>query len=247
MFRHAWIAAFLALAGTAHATNLTKVERRIGKEPAYKTKSPRYALLVFGPEGRDRVWIVKDGDTLYVDRNGNGDLTDPGEKIAAKKGGSAEDGYSFQVGELNVGGKKHTNLDIDVSPANKSDAERFSLSLRITAPHLKAEGRVTVIAGPSDHDGALVMATKAADAPIIHCGGPLAVSFYQRAPSLRRERWTECVAVVGSPGLGRGTFATIAYDNLIPGSVHPSLEVTYPPLKDGTPPMKQHYELKKRC
>ena len=31
------------------------------------------------PEAQTRVWIVQDGDTLYVDRNGNGDLTEPGE------------------------------------------------------------------------------------------------------------------------------------------------------------------------
>ncbi len=30
-------------------------------------------------------WLVRDGDTLYVDRNGNGDLTEPGEKVAAEK------------------------------------------------------------------------------------------------------------------------------------------------------------------
>ena len=54
--------------------DLTKVDRTIAKEPAYKTK-PRYCLLVFGPEPKIRVWLVLDGDVLYVDRNGNGDLT----------------------------------------------------------------------------------------------------------------------------------------------------------------------------
>jgi hypothetical protein len=92
-----------------------------------------------------------------------------------------------------------------------------------------------------------MMAAKASDAPIIHCGGPLAVTFDQGAPTLRRDQWTECIAFVGSPGLGAGTFAMIAYDDWIPGSVHPSLEITYPVLKEGTPPVRQRYELKKRC
>ena len=44
----------------------------------YQSKSPKYALLIFGPEARTRIWLVLDGTTLYVDRNGNGDLTDAG-------------------------------------------------------------------------------------------------------------------------------------------------------------------------
>src|SRR5690242_18331473 len=103
----AWLAAGPADAGPP------KIDRTILKEPAYRTKAPRYGLLLFGPEGRDRVWLVLDGDTLYVDRNGNGDLTEPGEKVAAeKRPGSdpAEDGHSFNVGNLTVGGRTHKGL-----------------------------------------------------------------------------------------------------------------------------------------
>ena len=79
MTRRAWMAALLLFSGaaTVGAADLSKVERRLVKEPTYQSGSPRYALLVIGPGAKDRVWIVKDGDTLYVDRNGNGDLTDP--------------------------------------------------------------------------------------------------------------------------------------------------------------------------
>src|SRR5262249_23919582 len=74
--------ALASLAPPAAATDLTKIDRTVGKEPAYQTKSPRYCLLVFGPEAKARVWLVLDGDTLYVDRNGNGDLTEEGESVA---------------------------------------------------------------------------------------------------------------------------------------------------------------------
>src|SRR5262252_4031078 len=63
------------------ATDLSKIDRTIGKEPTYESK-PKYCLLVFGPEAKTRVWLVLDGDVLYVDRNGNGDLTEPNEKVA---------------------------------------------------------------------------------------------------------------------------------------------------------------------
>src|SRR5262249_46072878 len=62
-------------------------------DPAYQSKSPRYCLLVFGPKAETRVWLVLDlvsepweadgaKNALYVDRNGNGDLTDPSARVA---------------------------------------------------------------------------------------------------------------------------------------------------------------------
>jgi hypothetical protein len=78
-----WLAAVaLTVNGTANAADLAKVPRTIAKEPAYQTKYPRYALLVFGEQASPRIWVVLDGDTAYVDRNGNGDLTEADEKVA---------------------------------------------------------------------------------------------------------------------------------------------------------------------
>src|SRR5262245_29667829 len=68
------------LSGT-QAADLKTVDRRVEREPKYQTGKPEYCLLVFGATAEARVWLVKDGDVLYVDRNGNGDLTDDGEKI----------------------------------------------------------------------------------------------------------------------------------------------------------------------
>jgi hypothetical protein len=99
------------------AADLAKIDRTIAKEPAYRTKAPKYCLLVFGREGKNRVWLVQDGDALYVDRNGNGDLTEPGEKVAAEnKPGRdpEEDGYSFDVGAVTVVGGKKKGEPIEV-------------------------------------------------------------------------------------------------------------------------------------
>src|SRR5262249_48917300 len=60
--------------------DLSGVDRHV-LEPAGLVK-PRYLLLVFGSEARTRVWLVEDGNTLYVDRNANGDLTEAGEAVA---------------------------------------------------------------------------------------------------------------------------------------------------------------------
>jgi hypothetical protein len=69
---------------TETPADLATIDRTIPKEPAYQSE-PRYCLLVFGPAARSRVWLVLDGDLLYVDRNGNGDLTEAGERVEAPK------------------------------------------------------------------------------------------------------------------------------------------------------------------
>src|SRR5687767_5410138 len=75
----------LALAGRAPAVDLTTIDRTIRKEPTYQSTKPLYCLLVFGPEAKTRVWMVLDDDVLYLDRNGNGDLTEPGERLEASE------------------------------------------------------------------------------------------------------------------------------------------------------------------
>src|ERR1043166_3016684 len=119
MTRLALALAAFCLAGDPAFAGPGKIDRNIGKEPVYQTKAPRYGLLLFGPEGKERVWLVLDGDTLYVDRNGNGDLTDPGEKVAAEKNTRSDPekyGHSFDVGDLTVGGKTHKGLHVSFAP-----------------------------------------------------------------------------------------------------------------------------------
>src|SRR5215475_2825826 len=112
--------------GPAHAgelVDLTKVDRVIAKEPKYQNQ-PRYALLVFGPKADRRAWLVMDGeDVLYVDRNGNGDLPEEGERVvvdaeATKKVNVAPGAYKgmnvFDLGR--VGGHR---LRLDFWVRNK--------------------------------------------------------------------------------------------------------------------------------
>src|SRR5437868_11979754 len=104
------------LSANAQAVDLATIDRTIGKEPAYQSK-PKYCLLVFGPEAKTRVWLVLDGDDLYVDRNGNGDLTEPGEKVEVpafqpSTHPAHERERSVPVGDLRVGGRTHGDLTV---------------------------------------------------------------------------------------------------------------------------------------
>jgi len=71
--------------------DFSTIKRSIAKEPKYIAQ-PRYALFVLDPAGKFQVWAVFDKskaelpyyDVLYFDRNGNGDLTDLGERFVGK-------------------------------------------------------------------------------------------------------------------------------------------------------------------
>jgi hypothetical protein len=71
----------LAVVAPVQAVDYGKIDRTLKKEPAYPSRSPRYALLLFGRAVSLRIWVVLDGDTVYLDRNGNADLTEPGERF----------------------------------------------------------------------------------------------------------------------------------------------------------------------
>src|SRR5215471_7460239 len=101
--------ALLAISSApAAAIDLNKIDRTIGKEPAYKS-APKYCLLVFGPEAKTRVWLVRDGNVLYVDRNGNGDLTGPGARLAGEK---CPDGIKWRVGDVREREAKAPHKDL---------------------------------------------------------------------------------------------------------------------------------------
>jgi hypothetical protein len=181
--------ALLVVAPTlGHAVDLSKIDRTIAKEPAYRTATQRYCLLIFGPEAKTRVWLVMDGDDLYVDRNGNGDLTEPGEKQPVK----AEAVY---VEELFSG-------DGD-SPYRKFMLRRFGDHFNMTV----AVRKRTWYAG---WDTALKFATKASEAPIVHFDGPLTFRLDnpgQFVERLQTQGAATLSAFIGTPGLGAGTFA----------------------------------------
>jgi hypothetical protein len=261
----------LAACGSASAADLARIDRTIKKEPKY-TGQPRYCLLVIGPEANHRVWIVQDGSTLYVDRNGNGDLTEAGEKVTAQNvlPGDREGAFRFEVGDLKVGGKTHKGLQLSVTPlrtladnpnlialpqvaeaVKKSPNEvSGSISLDVECESLKGGGvggRVAYLVSLLDARGVLQFARKPAEAPIIHLDGPLEVTFFVNKPTWTGGRSQDTILCVGTPGHGLGTFAMLKYEGTVPPDRHPMIDVTYRPKDPARKPVQERYELKERC
>ena len=259
------ILSLFALSSAAAAADLAKIERKIVKEPVYRSR-PKYCLLVFGPQAKTRVWLVHDGDTLYVDRNGNGDLTEPDEEVAAEKRKDRDPddrNYTFAAGELREGGKRHLNLRVSVEDLSRvkhslpeakvllerdPQAKRYNVELEVDVPGyqgLGAGGRLVQGAG-SDANGLLQFADRPQDAPIIHFGGSWTMGLY-RPTSLWLNRTNNLDLVFGTPGLGAGSFAWVGYEGVVPDNLAPRVEIAFPSRKPGEPPVIASYELKERC
>jgi hypothetical protein len=215
--------AWLALgSASAAAADLSKIDRRIAREPAYQSGAPTYCLLVFGPEARFRAWLVLDGDTLYVDRNGNGDLTEEGERVAVA--GRTAGTVQFNAGDLVEPGGGTRYRDLKVWRRQKRGG--FSVSLC-----LDPDGKHPEFAGGYSHkpsEGDLVFADSPGDAPVIHFGGRPGLKLYPPT-EFRRDVETRLVIGFGTPGLGRGTLAV----SELPTTAAPIVEVTFPPRRPG--------------
>ncbi len=213
------------------AADLAALRRPPVKEPRYESGSPRYCLLAFGPEAATRVWLVIDGRTLYADRNGNGDLTEPGERKKALTWGGPE-GTLFEFGNLTrLNGKK-----VQVTIRDQADGAD-AVGVAVGGEPYQSAGR--------DSEGALHFAARPQDAPVIHVGGPPRF-IAGGGPGVRHHTQGQSLSVrLGSRGLGRGTFALLAYDSL-PAALHPVAVIEFR-RRAGGEPLTARVELAERC
>jgi hypothetical protein len=278
------LALLILVAGIAAAADLTKIDRTIKKEPPYKSK-PQYGLLVFGPKAETRIWLVLDlvaepwekdasKNSLYVDLNGDGDLTEPGERFGCTLrkqemhvSFSPEPTVSycphFDVGDIVEfeGKTKHTGLTVDV--------DSYVRAYRPVSLTIKVNGREDQFAGSQ----LLKFASHPQDAPIIHFNGPLTFrvamesgilhvpinydekvdpKWYEEHPpkyeerSLVRGESRMLVAQIGTPGFGRGTFAALSA-GIPPAGVHPVADIEFLSADAKAKPIRMSVALKSRC
>lgn len=133
--------------------DVSTVDRRIAREPDY-VSTPRYAMFVFGPRAEARMWAVLDRseaalpyyDVLYFDLDGDGDLTDPGERFHGvhredlEASGSA---LTIRVDSIRVPGTSLVHTDMRIETARRSDdpgAIMFQLRWRGREPLLGGYG-----------------------------------------------------------------------------------------------------------
>lgn len=166
---HAQVLAIAAVAASsgqalADGVDLSKVDRSIRREPVWKSGEPQYCLFVVTAERR--VWFVVDGEDLYLDINGNGDLTDPGEKLPAleltsEQRRAARNSSRWRIPDIQGadGEPLITNIQIDLD--QNRGAAIGSKFVYFDSPY-----RRHVFTRPT-------FAAKPADAPILYPTGPV--------------------------------------------------------------------------
>jgi len=230
------------VAGPLWAVDYDKIERSIVKEPMYRTGKPEYALLVFGPEARHRIWIVADGDTIYLDRNRDGDLTKADERFE-----NGNDHRNIEFSEPD--GKTRyviTRLRVD----RDSDMKRPTSALVWIEIH-----------GPLDYQQYSFpeLGTSPGEAPVVHFHGPLTIGpctsngkvppdtvlttgdkpgelqAFVGTISERHKCW---VAVVSHTSPTVCSFAD---------GVRPKLTIEFPQQDPNAPPITEQYSLDEFC
>jgi hypothetical protein len=221
--------ALLVVGAPATAADLSKIDRRLVKEPSYKGK-PGYCLLVFGAEAKVRVWLVKDGDALYLDRNGNGDLTEAGERLAGKGGEpagaiTAAAGKKYQIRQCYL-----TKLG-----AAKDQQDYCFLALDV--------------GGGLRQYSFAAFANTPRNAPVVHFDGPLTIEAADKNVTLvRGEKPTDLSVYMVTRGRGArlGSTVLVDYDG-IPKDVQPVVEIEFEKKEPNGKPVTVRYTLKQRC
>ena len=207
-------AAMLVAVGlsSTSAADLRKIDRTLQDEPKYNTAAPKYCLLAFGPEAKTTVWLVRDGDVMHVHASPDGKSAKLWRQVKL-------DSTAFNIGDI------------------WEDEQTCHKNLRYL-PHSRRIAFTVMVGGKRqaagfDRAGKLEFATTAKDAPVVHFNGPLTMDLFREQQPLQTGE--DLTAVVGTPGIGPGTFALFFCD-AYPRNAWPKAVIEYP-AKDGGKPI----------
>jgi hypothetical protein len=241
---------------TAWFPDLTKIDRTIVKEPKYKTQ-PYYALLAIGPEAKKRVWLVVDGETLYVDRNGNGDLTEANKRVEQPKKIEVAPGMYKHMNSFDLGEVQGLRLRVDFWVRNKDFVPDNEFEKKILKDHqengwefatlyrVKADGSNLSAQIP------VAFCRNAKDTQICHLGGRL--TFALRANDLLERHSDKNILQmrIGTPGLPARKWSDPVFaplgTNEVPADLHPVAHFEFPHKDAKQPPIKLEAVLNQRC
>ena len=94
-----------------------------------------------------------------------------------------------------------------------------------------------------DVRGRLTFATDPRTAPIVHLNGPITLDQFWVQRPLSSARAYRLSVVVGTPGVGPGTFAIYPCDCFLTGGAAPEAEIEFPHRDPGQPPLRMHVQL----
>jgi hypothetical protein len=251
-----------ALAGEPAAIDLAQIDRSIVKEPPYVGR-PHYALIVVGPRAEHRSWLVMDGDeTLYFDRNGNRDLTDPEDHIrldaeATEKMHTAEESNLSGMNVFDLGTVSGVALRFDYWVRKKGFVpadERLRKFIEEREANDWENGTLWRLAVKgSQAQNPVLLSARPVDAQILHLAGPLTFALkWGELQALQTWPVTTVFDVhIGTSALPPKNYNYRMFSPLtefeIPRDVHPRAKFEFPPKSPGSDPVVRTVELDLRC
>jgi len=205
VFHNSFTFASLILLSTQLIAADVKIKRAIAKEPSYQS-APHYCLMLLGTEPTTSVWLVLDGDVLYADLNGNGDLTEPNDRLTLLKRGKST--RVFKVDSIrDRSGRTHTDFFLGVDP--------------------DGEWQLQIDVDDSTRQRAFIddPAKQLKKAPVVHFGGPLKMRLWKAEKlKLSRARPTKLGALIVTQ-YGDVDFTYVTKG--VPPFLHPIAEITF--------------------
>lgn len=218
------LALLMALASLAHAVPDDEL-----RQPRYASAHPGYAVVTFGVDKPSRVWLVVDGDVAFVDRDGNGDLTEAAERVAPNDRGEF---VTDVVGAKPEGGKGQFRLRMSVTR---------DVSGEIGIKYLSVNP-VHDIQGFHSTAGFIPLGSCPADAPEIPIDGPLRFALMDhwtgstKCRVLPREGGEHEFSILVATPVRRTKAEAYVYPNLYPlvGERLPTIRAVFTPREHGS-------------
>ena len=193
--------------------DLSKVREETSREliePVYQN-GPKYTLLVFGPEAEKAIWVVLDGnENIYADMNGDGDITDEGEKFDLVKGRTNPEGRTLYFNRAKLGEVPPYSIAFTILVRNP-DYIATDIEIRKSIDEVKKNnwtmGLVTRRPGRDGMTGftSLIFVPNQVDAQVTWMGGPLSLvtdeDRFSKESVLRRDKKDSLTVSVGTVGL----------------------------------------------
>jgi hypothetical protein len=231
-----WIA---AITPAAHALDYARIDRTLSREPEYRSGAPQYALLLFGPRAEFHVWAVLDGETLYLDRNQDGDLIAADERI-----GPLKDCKDVSIGD------GRDPAPCVIASASTFEEDQAGAKRRFLLIFVQIPGAYRQYAGVALQDSPQ-------RAHLAHFHGPLKIypgsNDGRPGPEhvLRVGEAVELDAVIGTivPEYGCWTAVEVErnHEPVFPRGVFPVIEVEFPAREPRQPPIRKTYPLSGFC
>ena len=231
------------------------------KEPVYQHK-PVYALLLFGSDCSQRVWVVLDGQTLYVDCNGNGDLTEEGKRfepipepniLLGNPGMYSSLGvYEFTV-RMPTGEATEFQLIRWVRAEDYEPIDTFEKRMMAEQKKLGYERALLTRKGGRGGGAALCMMPRPADASVSPFDGPLTMvvrspdhQVLQRGAGGCQLSFSIVFPGRAARGIDRPHHTRLAISE-VPEGAYLEVEIEYPAKSASELPPRRKFTLKERC